>query len=209
MAEIEERERIVGKAQEKFFALGFSRVTVEELAADLGMSKKTIYKFFPSKEEILRGVVQMMMKRIEREVGEIVSSNKPFEQKMTDLLAVVGRVWGRAGRAQLLIDMKKHAPELWKEVEQFRREHLLTKVHTMFLQAKHEGVFRNDLDTDLFMLMFLYCMEGILNPYTLSEHSFSAQEAFRSIFRVLFEGALTDEARSKMHLFEPTYSPTL
>jgi hypothetical protein len=40
-------------------------------------------------------------------------------------------------------------------------------------------------------------------------HSFSAAEAFQSIFKILFEGALTEEARHNIHLFEPMYAPTL
>ncbi len=208
MSEQEEKERILETAREKFFTHGFSKVTVDEIASDLGMSKKTIYKFFPSKEDIMRAVVHFLMKRIEREVESIVSSDRPFAQKMTQLLAFIGRIWGRAGR-QLPIDIKKYAPELWKEIETFRREQLLTKIQKMFQQAKAERVFRDDLNTELFMLMFLHAVEGILNPYTLSEHSFSAEEAFRSIFRILFEGALTDEARKTIQFFEPTYSHNL
>ena len=209
MPDQEEKERIIEAASEKFFAQGFSKVTVDEIAAEVGMSKKTIYKFFPSKEDIMRGVAHFMMKRVEREVGKIVNSDKPFEQKLTEFLSVIGSIVGRSGRAQMLLDMKKYAPELWKEIETFRREHLLTKVQVMFQQAKKEGLFRDDLNTDIFMLMFINCVEGIINPYTLSEHSFSAKEAFQSVFKILFNGVLTDEARSTFHLFEPTYSPNL
>ncbi|MCI0707993.1 MAG: TetR/AcrR family transcriptional regulator [Ignavibacteriae bacterium] len=209
MSDQQEKERILQAAGEKFFSQGFSKVTVDEIASEIGMSKKTIYKFFPSKEDIMRAVAHFMMRRVERQVGNIVSSDKPFEQKLTEFLSVIGSIVGRTGRAQMMLDMKKHAPELWKEIESFRREQLLTKVQVMFQQAKQEGVFRPDLNTDIFMLMFVTCVEGIINPYTLSEQSFSAGEAFQSIFKVLFNGALTDDARAKLHLFEPTYSPNL
>ena len=39
-------------------------------------------------------------------------------------------------------------------------------------------------------------------PSVLADHSFSAQEAFKQIFRILFEGGLTDSARSKFQFFE-------
>ena len=208
MPELDEKERILFTAQEKFFNQGFSKVTVDEIASDLGMSKKTIYKFFPSKDEMMRAVIHFMMKRVEREVDFIVSSNRPFDEKMTQFLAFIGSIWGRGGR-QLPVDIKKYAPDLWKEVETFRREHLLTKVQSMFRQAKDEGVFRPDLNTELFMLMFLHVVDGIMNPTTLSENSFSANEAFRGIFKILFEGALTDEARQQFDFFEPTYSQPL
>lgn len=208
MADLEEKERIINQAQEKFFSHGFSKVTVDEIAADLGMSKKTIYKFFPSKEEILRAVAQMMMERVEREVSKIVSSDKRFEQKMTELLTFIGSFLGRIGR-QLSLDMKKYAPELWKEIEAFRHEHVLTKIQMMFRQAKHEGVLRSDVNTEVLMLMFISSVEGIVTPDTLSKHSFSAAEAFQSIFKILFEGSLTEESRKNMHFVELTSSSTL
>lgn len=209
MADQREKERIIEAAREKFFAQGFSKVTVDEVATEVGMSKKTIYKFFPSKEDLLRAVAQMMMKRVEREVTRIVSSEKPFAQKMTELLTFIGSFLGRIGRPQLLLDMKKYAPELWKEIDTFRHEHVLTKVQTMFRQAKEEGVLRDDVNTEVLMLMFLKSVEGIVTPDTLSSHSFSAAEALQSIFRILFEGALTDDARNNIRMFEPTYSPIL
>ena len=209
MADKLEKERIIEVAREKFFAQGFSKVTVDEVASELGMSKKTIYKFFPSKEDLLRAVAQMMMKRVEREVGRIVATDKPFGQKMTELLAFIGSFLGRLGRPQLLLEMKKYAPELWKEIDAFRHEQILTKVQTMFRQAKEEGVLRSDVNTEVLMLMFLKSVEGIVTPDTLSMHSFSAAEAFQSIFKILFEGALTEDARHNIHLFEPPYAPTL
>ena len=194
-------------AREKFFAQGFMKVTVDEIASDLGMSKKTLYKFFPSKEDLVRKAVHFMMRQASTRIETIVKSEKPFVEKMSELLAFIGRMWGRAGR-QFPIDMKKHFPDLWKEVDTFRHERILTNMQKMFLQAKQEGVLRDDVDPQLLMLMFLLCVEGILNPTTLSEHSFSLTEAFRGIFKTLFEGTMTDEARTAFHLFEPTYSPT-
>lgn len=208
MPDIKEKERILETSREKFFEFGFLKVTIDEIAADLRMSKKTLYKFFPSKEDLIKAVVHHMMKRVSNQVDSIVQSPKPFDQKMTELLAFIGKMWGRAGR-QFPIDMKRNFPELWKEIEAFRRERVLTQIQKMFLQGQQERILRQDMNTDLFMLMFLSCVEGILNPTTLSEYPFSMAEAFKGIFKILFEGALTDESRARFHLFEPTYSPTI
>lgn len=208
MSDLKDQERIMEAAREKFFEQGFMKVTVDEIASDLGMSKKTLYKFFPSKEDLVRKAIHFMLRQVNARIEAIVKSEKPFVEKMSELLVLIGRMWGRAGR-QFPIDIKKHFPDLWKEVETFRRERILTNMQQMFLQAKQEGVLRDDVRPELLMLMFLCCVEGILNPTTLSEHSFSLTEAFRGIFKTLFEGSMTDEARTTYHLFEPNYSSTL
>jgi hypothetical protein len=72
----------------------------------------------------------------------------------------------------------------------------------MFDQAKREGVFRKDLNVDLFVLVFLNSVQNIINPQTLSQQSFSTEEAFHQILTIIFEGAVTDEARQQLHLSE-------
>ncbi|HWP83123.1 MAG TPA: TetR/AcrR family transcriptional regulator [Bacteroidota bacterium] len=208
MAELRDRERIIETARDRFFQSGISKVTVDELAEELGMSKKTVYKFFPSKDDILKGVVRFMMKFIERKVEAIVESDRPFEQKMTDLLSLIGSLMSKIS-LQFQKDLQRFAPGLWKEMEDFRREHLFTKIEKMFIQAKQEGVFRSDVDHALFMLVFLHSMQGIMNPKTLSENAFSPEIAFKAIFKILFEGVLTDDTRVRFHFFEPTYSKQL
>lgn len=205
MAVIQERDRIVDSAAEKFLSQGVSKVTLDEIASDLRISKKTVYKFFPSKDELLKSMVHVMMGRLEKQVNAIVSSNKPFPEKMTEFMAFVGKFVGRLS-SQFVRDMQRFSPSLWKEVETFRREHIFSKLDAMFAQAKQEGFFRSDVDAELFKLVFLHSMQGIMNPQTLSEHSFSAQQAFRSVFVILFEGALTDQSRKDFHFFDSLFS---
>jgi AcrR family transcriptional regulator len=208
MANLEEKHRILETARERFFRDGITKVTLDEIADQLGMSKKTLYKFFPSKEELLKSVVHFMMGFIERRLGAIVSSDKPVEQKMTEVLALVGGFASRIG-VQFQRDMQRFAPTLWGEIENFRREHLFTKLEKLFLQAKQEGILRSDLNQELFMLVFFHAMHGIMNPQTLSQHAFSPDMAFKEIFRILLEGAFTDEARARLHLFEPSFRQQL
>lgn len=204
MAELrdpEEKLRLVTAAREKFLASGFSKVTVDEIATDLGMSKKTVYKFFPTKEDLLRGVLRSIMLFMENRLEKIVSSDDPFETKLANVLMLIGGLVRRI-RQPFLLDMKRTAPRLWEELEVFRRDHMFPKVKRIFEQAKHEGVLKSDVDVNLFFLTFLHAMQGIINPQTLTEHSFSGDEAFRGVLRILFLGALSSSAGDKYHAVE-------
>ncbi len=201
MTEIEDKQRIVEVAGKRFREIGITKVTLDEIASELGMSKKTMYKFFPSKEDLLREVVHGVMNNLRGHVESIVASDKPFDEKASELLGHLGRQIGTTSK-QFLIDLQRFTPELWREMDEFRRERILTSVRHMFMQAKDERVFRNDLNVDLFILVFLSSVQGIVNPQVLSAQSFSMEEALRGIFRIIFEGAMTDEARKKFRLFD-------
>jgi AcrR family transcriptional regulator len=199
MSENDDETRIIDAASDRFMDAGFYKVTMDEIASDLRMSKKTVYKFFPSKETLLKAIVHTFMRKMEGEVQGIVSSDKPIEEKLTTLLTFIGKQLRKFSRP-FMTDVQRFAPILWKEVEIFRRERVLSRLQQMFRQAKKEGVFREDLDPDLFFLVLTTTIQGIMNPQVLSQQPFSAEEAFKGIFRILYEGAFTQEARKRFQL---------
>jgi AcrR family transcriptional regulator len=199
MSELSEEARILEAATDRFMDAGLYKVTMDEIASDLHMSKKTVYKFFPSKEVLLKVIVHAMLKRVEEEVQEITSSDKPIEEKLTSFLTFAGKIMRRLSRP-FIKDIQRFAPGLWKEIETFRRERVFSRLQQIFRQAKKEGIFRDDLDPDLFFLVFTTVLQGIMNPQVLSLQPFSAEEAFRGIFKILYDGALTDKARKSFQL---------
>jgi AcrR family transcriptional regulator len=205
MSENNDEIRIIEAATDRFMDAGLYKVTMDEIASDLRMSKKTVYKFFPSKEDLLKAIVHTMLRRVESEVQSITSSEIPFEEKFISILTLVGKILRRLSRP-FMTDLQRFAPGLWKEIETFRREKVFSKIQQIFRQAKKEGVFREDLDPDLFFLVLTTAMQGIMNPQVLSQQPFSAEEAFKGIFRILYEGALTEEARIRFQ--QITSSPS-
>jgi AcrR family transcriptional regulator len=205
MSENNDEIRIIEAATDRFMDAGLYKVTMDEIASDLRMSKKTVYKFFPSKEDLLKAIVHTMLRRVESEVQSITSSEIPFEDKFISILTLVGKILRRLSRP-FMTDLQRFAPGLWKEIETFRREKVFSKIQQIFRQAKKEGVFREDLDPDLFFLVLTTAMQGIMNPQVLSQQPFSAEEAFKGIFRILYEGALTEEARIRFQ--QITSSPS-
>ncbi|MGD0339840.1 MAG: TetR/AcrR family transcriptional regulator [Bacteroidota bacterium] len=199
------RERIILFASDLFMRFGFGKVTIDEIATGLGMSKKTLYKFFPSKEELLRAGVRFMLQGIARRIEEIISSDKTVTEKLADIMMLIGRQIGKISRLSA-INLQKVAPDVWKEIETFRREQILKKMNRLFEQGRREKVFREELNEHVLMLMLIDSVQGILTPDVLSQAPFSAEEAFKTIMKTIFEGALTDEGRKNFHVFDSSIS---
>jgi AcrR family transcriptional regulator len=208
MADQEEKRRIVEAASKRFFELGVSKVTIDEVAADLGMSKKTIYKFFSSKDDLLLAGVRMNMKRIGKEVSSIINSSEPFEKKVATFLVIVGRQVSRISQ-QFQSDLRRLSPHVWNEIDTFRREVVIGQLKKLFLQAKAEGFFRKDLNVEIFQLILVNAAQGIVNPKILSVNPFSAVEAYKEIVKVLFTGAMTDKGKKQLHLFDSQFEHEL
>lgn len=202
---LELRERILECAAGEFLSRGFSKVTIDEIASKLGISKKTLYKFYRSKEELLRASLHSMMRSGGWELERILSSDQSLLEKLAITMVTMGKYISRF-RREFIVDVQRFAPSIWKEIDRFRQELILSRLLKMIAQAREEGIFRPEVNDQVIIQMLVNSVQGIINPTVLSSNSFSAEEAARSIFRVLFEGALTDQARKEFHVLE---NPTL
>lgn len=202
-AEMEPKDRIIEHAEHRFLRSGFNKVTLDELSGELGISKKTMYKYFPSKEDLVSTMMRMVMRRIKSSVTQICESKKPVTQRLAELMLFIGTLAGRISRA-FQMDIQRFAPSLWNEVETFRREMILTRVAAMIREAKEQNKFRSDVHDEVVVMMLISAVQSIVNPDVLSKHAFSPKEAMYTIFHVIFEGSLTEEARKEFLKYEIT-----
>ncbi len=193
------KERILERARERFFQNGFSRVTMEELAHELGISKKTLYVHFSSKDALLRESMLGLTVEVERHLKAVLENNQtPFIGKLQEVLTTIGSRLSKI-TPRFMDDVRRHAPELWREVSTRRERIIRDHFGRLFRKGVHNRYLRKDIDPQLLMLIHITLIQGIINPETLSQLPFSASQVFETIFRVVFEGVLTDEARKEFH----------
>jgi len=197
LSDLELKERILIAAREYFFTNGFSKVTMEEFAHSMGMSKKTIYKFFPSKDDIVKAITR----------EQLISINHRCESFRNDsTLEFIDRIKSTIGylttemqrmKPQFYIDVQRTMPDLWKEVDNFRNEKVTCDFALMVQQGVDLGIFRSDVNVQVFVLMYASAMRSIVNPEALSHLPLNVSQAYQSAVTVFFEGMMTDEGRSK------------
>lgn len=192
--ETEIRDRILEFSREKFMQSGFSKVTLDEIASELGMSKKTLYKYFESKEQLLADCVSRSMQTIDEKSNQIVSSEMPLTEKVASLVTLIGSQFGRLSKIGAG-DLQRNAPEQWARIETFRREKILTKFGGLIAQGRAEGFVREDIPDQLVTLILLSAVQGIVTPEVLMQHSFSVDDALHAIFTTVFQGILTEDGK--------------
>jgi AcrR family transcriptional regulator len=198
------RDQILVRARQEFFVHGFSKVTTDELATALGISKKTLYQQFSSKEELLREVVYRMRDDSACSIDLIVDDPElDFIEKLRTVMTMIGSKIS-AMQQPFFQDMQRKAPDLWRELEAFRREKIFTVIGRLIKQGSSHGMLRRDIDPQLFTMMFFALVQNMINPETLSHLPFTVAQVFETFIRVMFEGVLTDEARVRYFGDEPS-----
>ena len=195
----EVRQRILREVRDLFFRYGFSRVTMDEIADSLGMSKKTLYRHFPGKEDLLEAATTDHLDECDAELKAICLRKdlSPLERlKLT--MSYCNTLFNAMSEA-LVHDLRRNAPEIWKRVEERRQENIATDFGALIKEGRQKGQFRKDVDERLFILIYSHVVRDILNPETLSSLPFKPSVVYDAICKTLFEGLLTDKARAEDH----------
>jgi AcrR family transcriptional regulator len=190
---IEEKERILSFAGEYYLREGFYKTPMDTIASELRMSKKTIYKYFPSKEVLVEKVIENMMARVQADVNRIISEETDAVSKLKMLHEVLGGVIVRFSD-KWMNDMRIHAPGLWKKVDEFRTKKMFSIFSIIFEQGKKEGYF-HDKPVEILLTVVTSSLRAVINPEFLYFNKFSYSDAVNYTFDILFNGFLTGSGK--------------
>ena len=196
-AESDVRRRIVAAARRHFFAHGFRGVTMDDLAGDLGMSKKTLYAYFPSKTALLEAMLLDKFRSLEADVARITAEcSSDFAAGLRRLLACIQEHTDEI-RSPFVRDVQREAPELFQVVEGRRRELIRRHFGSILAQGRREGFIRKDVSLRLLIEILLGATQAVMNPPMMEQLGLTPTTGFAAIVSVILQGALTEKGRAK------------
>ena len=190
---MDEQEKIIELGEEKFFREGFHKTTMDDVAAELRMSKKTIYKFFPSKEDLVRAIARHFMSGVKNKIIASISTENNAIEKLEALMKVLASTSHKIS-PRMLDEMRRHLPNLWTEIDNFRAEMMFGNLTKIIDQGKSEGLFLN-YPTPIIMNMLVASVRAVANPEFVLNNNFSLIEAALTIFRIILGGITTEKGK--------------
>ena len=190
--------RIILGAREHFLSRGFRSVTMDELAAELGMSKKTLYAHFNSKPKLVEAVLADKLSRIEKDLDQLAQRDgRDFSESLHQLLACVQQHLEEVNPA-FIRDVRRDAIELFAVVEE-RRAMLIQKHFGRVLgEGRKSGMIRKDIPMNLIIEMLLSATRAIMNPQRIMELGITPKSGYAAIISIILQGIVTTEARIRI-----------
>src|SRR5262249_19075189 len=189
------RQRIVEGARAHFFSHGFRSVTMDDLAAELGISKKTLYAYFPGKFDLLEAVLTDKFAGVEATLQKVSSAHPhDFPATLHQLLAETQRELGEI-KPPFVRDMRQKAPHVFKTVERRRASLIQRYFGKLFVDGQRAGMVRKDVPAKLMIEILLAMVQSIMNPPKMEELGMMPKEGFAGILKIVLEGALTTRGR--------------
>jgi AcrR family transcriptional regulator len=190
---MDEQNKIVELTEEKFFRDGFYKTTMDEVASELKMSKKTIYKFFPSKDDLITAIAKHFMEGLKSKILPALNSEKNAIEKLAELNQILAKVSTKVS-SNRMDEIKQHFPKLWNEIDSFRTKMMFGNITKVIDQGKAEGLFI-DYPTPIIMHTLVSSIRAIVNPEFILNNNFSIGEAALNVFKVVIGGIVTEKGR--------------
>jgi len=181
---------ILVRVRELFFKFGVRSVSMEDISRDLGVSKKKLYQLVRSKKELVSRLLEL-----ERRNFEIIFEKYNFDGvNSIDVLLTVSkeisdRFWDVS--PSMTFDMKKYYPEIYNQHIETRVEFIFAQIQLNIKKGIRDGMYRDDLSTELIARLYIRRLIDIHNPEYFPE-KFSFKTLFDTMFDNFIRGIATE-----------------
>lgn len=185
---VELRERIILAAVELFTTNGIKSITMDEIAASLGISKRTLYEVFPDKETLLEECILKSQKDGDIFVkGVIETSSNVLEVLLRCYQWSIERF--HATNKKFFEDIKKY-PKAYQLMKNKRNRSSEDTVN-FFKEGVKQGIFRDDVNFAIINLLVRDQLDLLMNSDICNEYSFL--EVYESIMFTFLRGISTEK----------------
>ena len=193
----EEKEKILNYSRNKFHREGFYKTSMDEISSELHISKKTIYKYFSSKEKLLEEICSGTSCDIGNRLDNIVDGKDNVVIKFVRILNFHSN-FSRNISDKWLRDLSIHAPDIKKNIDEKKNERINKVVEKLLEQGKKEKLIE-DYPSKLIILAFNSSLTSALNSDFLINNNFSMHDAFRITYEMLLNGILTEKGKVQFY----------
>lgn len=169
---------------------------MDDLAVDLGISKKTLYAHFASKADLLKEAIRAKFGEVDADLERLAAlEGRSFSNQLQQLLECLERHL-KEPQPSFIRDMQRE-PDLFAWIQTLRRERIERYFGKLFAEGRRAELIREDVSAKLMIEILLGAIEAIINPQKLEELGLTPKTAFPMVVTVVLRGILTDHGRQQ------------
>jgi AcrR family transcriptional regulator len=165
------KEKIISKAKEMFLKLGFKSITMDDIAGEMCISKKTIYKYFANKELLIQESVLVIHTDVNDIIANIIAKNFNAIEENFEIRRMFDDMF-KSTDTSPIYQLKKHYPEVYHKVEKYQIDMCQTCFKENIQKGIAQGLYRKEINIDAYV-SFYYAL-----IFTINENTRSEREAF-------------------------------
>jgi hypothetical protein len=164
------KDKIIAKATHLFLKLGFKSVTMDDIANEMCISKKTIYKYFCNKEILIVESTDIMSDTIYKTINEIVSKNYNAIEENFEIIKMIKEMFASIETSPSY-QLKKHYPEIHEKLT----EKIRLECYSLFKQNIEKGIQESLYRDTINVANYVYLYYALV--FNINENISSEKEA--------------------------------
>jgi AcrR family transcriptional regulator len=191
---VETRQRILEIAMAQFARFGVRTITMEDLARQAGISKKTIYQEFEDKKDLVKAVFAAILEQDRKRLAfileqgdgvieHLVQTSKMMRERLTSINPLV------------ILEVQKYFPEAWNLFESFKQETIQQDLIKVLERGKELGYFRPEIDSRVLARVRLTQITTAFDPQNFAEPDYNLVEDQMIILDHFLHGIFTEKGR--------------
>lgn len=188
------KEHIIKEATKLFVQYGLKAIRMDDIATQLGVSKRTIYEIFGDKEALIYDCVSYYSDNLDTEKAKIMSQASNIIEEFILLF----QNWGEDidTNYKLMMNLKKFYPNVYTKLSEGHSKKGLEILTKKLKEGVDKGYLVKSVNYDLAISVYSYSIYGIMsNQKAILPNNVSEKEAFKYVVTYFFRGIATEKGR--------------
>ncbi len=188
----ENKNKVLLGASNLFLKFGFKSITMDDIARELGISKKTLYQHFSDKNEL---VEQAIDAHLNEEKVACTNICKEQENPIDFMLNISETLSDRKKQINpsIIFDLKKYFKPCWDKLNKFRVEFIYNEILKNVKRGKASGWYREDVNEELIAKFYIHLVDLLINPDNNLDHNYNMKELQFEMMKYHLRGICTDK----------------
>jgi TetR/AcrR family transcriptional regulator, cholesterol catabolism regulator len=195
------RQRIIEEAAVMFRTYGIRAVTMDMLANQMGISKRTIYEVFSDKDELLLGVLKSMVKKQAEVMKKIFSESENVIDAIFKMLDLMSEHFQSMSPA-FHMDMKRYHYGIVRKMGETNEFPYTANNSEILKRGINEGIFRNDIDIEITNKCLLEVTRMSNDKNVFSPDDFHIKDVIRNFYINYLRGISTPKGLDLINFYE-------
>lgn len=195
------KDKIINKAKEMFLRLGFKSITMDDIACEMCISKKTIYKYFSNKELLIEKSIQAMHVEVNETIQKIMSNEHNAIEENFEIKRMFREMF-KSAESSPIYQLKKHYPEIYDKVLHMQVSVCENCFRQNIIKGINEGLYRENLDVENYV-KFYYTLIFNINENTMLEKDAHELEVKALEYHIRAMATLAGIIELEKHLNNP------
>ncbi len=188
-------KNILEDIRQLFISYGIKSLTMDDIAKNLGISKKTLYISFKNKKDVVNKVTKH---QITCDQCDVESISQEGENAIDELVGVSRKLNEKfaKGHPSLLYDIKKYYPLAWKKITEHKEKFVFNKINRNIERGMKEGLYRENIKPQVIAKSFLVMSDAMMSNKLAFEGEFSFMELHQELMRYHILGIANSKGRA-------------